>query len=105
MLRPRRESHHRNGITDLNPLQQTSATKSVINGHYRTRSYKYADRRMHLDSSAMACASLLMRAVLLMQGVVMINDLLTQITAVFVTIGGASNGSGTRTKTTGNYRG
>src|ERR1700730_547040 len=41
----------------------------------------------------------------LMQRVV-INDLLTQITAVFVTIGGggASNGSGTRTKTTGNYR-
>ena len=37
---------------------------------------------------------------------VVINDLLTQITAVFVTIGGegASNGSGTRTTTTGNYR-
>ena len=30
MLRSRRESHHRNGITDLNPLQQTSATKSAI---------------------------------------------------------------------------
>ena len=40
-----------------------------------------------------------MQAVLLMQGVV-INDLLTQITAVFVTIRGASNGSGA--KTTGN---
>src|ERR1700730_654872 len=41
----------------------------------------------------------------LMQRVV-INDLLTQLTAVFVTIGGggASNGSGTCTKTTGNYR-
>src|SRR5437016_4899984 len=41
----------------------------------------------------------------LMQRVV-INDLLTQITAVFVTIvgEGASNGSGTRTTTTGNYR-
>lgn len=39
------------------------------------------------------------------QGVVRINDLLTQITAVFVTIGATSNGSGTRTKTTGNYRG
>ena len=37
---------------------------------------------------------------------VVINDLLTQITAVFVTIGGggASNGSGTRTTTTGHYR-
>src|SRR5436309_5703706 len=44
---------------------------------------------------------LLIQAVLLMQGVV-INDLLTQITAVFVTIRGASNGSGT--KTTGNCR-
>jgi hypothetical protein len=42
-----------------------------------------------------------MQAVLLMQGVV-INDLLTQITAVFVTIRGASNGSGA--KTTGNCR-
>ena len=36
MLRPRRESHHRNGITDLNPLQQTSATKSARNGHRAT---------------------------------------------------------------------
>jgi hypothetical protein len=26
MFRSRRESHHRNGIIDLNPLQQTSAT-------------------------------------------------------------------------------
>src|SRR6266403_794712 len=36
----------------------------------------------------------------------LLNDLLTQITAVFVTIGGggASNGSGTRTTTRGNYR-
>jgi hypothetical protein len=32
MLRSRRESHHRNGITDLNPLQQTSATKSALFG-------------------------------------------------------------------------
>jgi hypothetical protein len=39
------------------------------------------------------------------QILIVINDLLTQITAVFVTIGGASDGSGTRTKTTGNYRG
>jgi hypothetical protein len=29
MLRSHRESYHRNGITDLDPLQQTSATKSV----------------------------------------------------------------------------
>jgi hypothetical protein len=29
MLRSRRESHHRNGITDLNPPQLTSATKSA----------------------------------------------------------------------------
>ena len=35
MLRSRRESHHRNGITDLNPLQQTSATKSALLGHRR----------------------------------------------------------------------
>ena len=34
-----------------------------------------------------------MRAVLLVQEVVRINDLLTQITAVFVTIGGASMGT------------
>jgi len=39
------------------------------------------------------------------QILIVINNLLTQITAVFVTIGGASDGSGTRTKTTGNYRG
>jgi hypothetical protein len=32
MLRSRRESHHRNGITDLDPLQQTSATKSAPSG-------------------------------------------------------------------------
>src|SRR6185295_17926616 len=31
MLRSRRESHHRNGITDLNPPQLTSATKSARN--------------------------------------------------------------------------
>src|SRR5947207_7414196 len=45
------------------------------------------------------CACLSSR--LALQGVV-INDLLTQITAVFVTIRGASNGSGT--KTTGSCR-
>ena len=33
MLRSRRESLHRNGITDLAPLQQTSATKSALFGH------------------------------------------------------------------------
>jgi len=33
MLRSRRESHHRNGITDLNPLQRTSATKSAHGRH------------------------------------------------------------------------
>ena len=33
MLRSRRESLHRNGITDLAPLQQTSATKSANSGH------------------------------------------------------------------------
>jgi hypothetical protein len=33
MLRSRRESPHRNGITDLNPLQRTSATKSARFGH------------------------------------------------------------------------
>jgi len=32
MLRSRRESLHRNGITDLAPLQQTSATKSAKTG-------------------------------------------------------------------------
>jgi hypothetical protein len=34
MLRSRCESHHRNGITDLNPLQRTSATKSATTGHH-----------------------------------------------------------------------
>jgi hypothetical protein len=29
MANSRRESHHRNGITDLESLQQTSATKSA----------------------------------------------------------------------------
>jgi hypothetical protein len=29
MANSRRESHHRNGITDLDSLQQTSATKSA----------------------------------------------------------------------------
>jgi transposase len=33
MLRSRRESLHRNGITDLDPLQQTSATKSANSRH------------------------------------------------------------------------
>jgi hypothetical protein len=33
MLRSRRESHHRNGITDLNPPQLTSATKSALLGN------------------------------------------------------------------------
>jgi hypothetical protein len=31
MANSRRESHHRNGITDPQGLQQTSATKSAIN--------------------------------------------------------------------------
>jgi hypothetical protein len=31
MARSRRESHHRNRITDQKSLQQTSATKSAIN--------------------------------------------------------------------------
>ena len=32
MLHSRRESLHRNGITDLDLLQQTSATKSALSG-------------------------------------------------------------------------
>jgi hypothetical protein len=36
MLRSHRESLHRNGITDLDPLQQTSATKSANNGPAET---------------------------------------------------------------------
>jgi hypothetical protein len=36
MANSRRESHHRNGITDLESLQQTSATKSALNVVSRT---------------------------------------------------------------------
>jgi hypothetical protein len=32
MANPHRESHHRNGITHLESLQQTFATKSELNG-------------------------------------------------------------------------
>jgi hypothetical protein len=33
MVRSRRESHHSDGITDPNNLQQISATKSANSGH------------------------------------------------------------------------
>jgi hypothetical protein len=33
MVRSRRESHHSDGITDPNNLQQISATKSAQSGH------------------------------------------------------------------------
>jgi hypothetical protein len=50
MVRSRRESHHSDGITDQKNLQQTSATKSAINGHmHRSKLHPYS-----ITSSAMA---------------------------------------------------
>src|SRR6266550_5078855 len=85
------------------PRFQVGALRSCVSVHWLGNFS--ARNRLLLDQSTASKVETLPAYAGLMQRVV-INDLLTQITAVFVTIGGggASNGSGTRTTTTGNYR-